>query len=64
MGGQPIKLHKEPKSQLDCIMASSVRELLRQVNTYNNEHPYTPILKEDVVTVMKGEDSYAFLYYK
>lgn len=54
----------EPKTQIDYLLAHSIRELLTQVNTHNNNCPDSLILKDDIVDIVRDGDSYILLYYK
>lgn len=52
------------KSQIDYLQASSLRGLLSQVNGINETYPICPILKEDIVSIMKENDTFILVYYK
>ncbi len=52
------------KTHIDYIQASSLRELLERVNYINDKYPDHSILKDDIVSIQKGEDNYILLYYK
>ena len=52
------------KIQIDYIQASSLRELLNKVNNHNNEYPESAILKEDIVEILKEEETFIMLYYR
>ena len=52
------------KIQMDYIQASSLRELLNKVNSHNNEYPERAILKEDIVEILKEEETFIMLYYR
>lgn len=53
------------KIQLDFIQAHSLRDLLTKVNVHNSQCPSeNVILKEDIVDIMKEEDTFILLYYK
>lgn len=62
MCGQECKTVQ--KIQMDYIQASSLRELLNKVNNYNNEYPESAILKEDIVEILKEEETFIMLYYR
>lgn len=52
------------KALIDFFQAHSLRELLDNVNSYNKCHFNHPILKEDIVRILKEEDTYILIYYK
>lgn len=52
------------KALIDFFQAHSLRELLDNVNSYNKYHLNHPILKEDIVKILKEEDTYILIYYK
>lgn len=52
------------KTRIDYIQATSLRELLDNVNTYNKEYPENTILKEDIVKILKEEGTFIMLYYR
>lgn len=52
------------KSQIDFIEGHSLRDVIRKVNLYNLHHEDNEILKEDIVQVIKEEDTYVLLYYR
>lgn len=52
------------KHQIDFIQAHSLRDLLMQVNNHNIEKPESLILKENIVEILKEEDTFILLYYK
>lgn len=53
------------KIQLDYILAHSIRDLLTKVNAHNTQCPASEaILKEDIVDILKEEDTFILLYYK
>lgn len=62
MCGQECKTVQ--KIQMDYIQASSLRELLNKVNSHNNEYPERAILKEDIVEILKEEETFIMLYYR
>lgn len=62
MCGQECKTVQ--KIQMDYIQASSLRELLNKVNSHNNKYPECAILKEDIVEILKEEETFIMLYYK
>ena len=52
------------KTRIDYIQATSLRELLDNVNTHNKEYPENAILKEDIVRILKEEGTFIMLYYR
>ena len=52
------------KTELSYIQADSLRKVLAIVNTHNNSFPDNPILKDDIVQIMKNGEDYILLYYK
>lgn len=54
----------EGKTQLAFIQAHSIRDLIERVNKHNNMHPDIAIVTEDIVRILKEEDTYILLYYK
>ncbi len=62
MCGQECKTVQ--KIQMDYIQASSLRELLNKVNSHNNEYPECAIQKEDIVEILKEEETFIMLYYR
>lgn len=52
------------KTQIDYMQATSLRELLDNVNTHNKEYPENAILKEDIVRILKEEGTFIMLYYR
>lgn len=52
------------KTRIDYMQATSLRELLDNVNTYNKEYPENAILKEDIVRILKEEGTFIMLYYR
>jgi hypothetical protein len=46
------------------MQATSLRELLNNVNTHNKEYPENAILKEDIVRILKEEGTFIMLYYR
>lgn len=53
----------EQKTTLSVIRAYSLRELIEAVNHYNQTSD-TPILKDDIVSLYKDNETYFLLYYK
>lgn len=51
------------KEILDVLQAHSLRELVETVNLVN-ETGSSKILKDNIVTIFKDEDTYFMLYYK
>lgn len=52
------------KTRIDYMQATSLRELLDNVNTHNKEYPENEILKEDIVKILKEEGTFIMLYYR
>ena len=52
------------KTRIDYMQATSLRELLDNVNTHNKEYPENAILKEDIVRILKEEGTFIMLYYR
>lgn len=52
------------KKEIDYIQAHSLRDLLAAVNRWNSKYPDSAILKEDIVQIMKEEDTFILLYYR
>ena len=55
---------KTKKTQMDSMVAHSIRELITKVNNYNNQHIDNPILSEDIVGLFKENETFILLYYK
>ena len=55
---------KNVKTWIDYIQASSLRELLNNINSHNKEYPENAILKEDIVEIFKEEGTFIMLYYR
>lgn len=55
---------QKQKTQIDYMQAYTLRDLLAQVNTHNEEYPDSPILKDDIVNIRKEDNIYLLLYYK
>lgn len=55
---------KNVKTRVDYIQASSLRELLNNINSHNKEYPENAILKEDIVEIFKEEGTFIMLYYR
>lgn len=52
------------KTTLDYLQAHSLRDILIQVNTHNENYPDNPILRDDIVDILKEEGTFILLYYK
>lgn len=52
----------EEKRILDILCAHSLRELIETVNSINQSS--SPILKDDVVNIIREDDGYIMLYYR
>lgn len=57
-------MDSKKKTQVDFIQSHSLRDILLTLNKYNGTNPDTPILKEDIVTIFKEEDTFILVYYK
>lgn len=57
-------MNKETKTQIDYLESHSLSGLLNQVNEYNKNYPDSAILKDDIVEILKEEDTFILLYYK
>lgn len=54
----------EPKTALQVVASHSLSELINWINSYNSTEGNTPILKEDIVQILKEEGSFFLIYYK
>lgn len=53
---------KEVKKTLTVLQSHSLRDIVDAVNAQNRtDHP---ILREDIVTLLKEDETYFMLYYK
>lgn len=52
------------KTKLSYIQANSLSNVLAIVNKLNSDFPDNPILKDDIVQIMKNGEDYILLYYK
>ena len=52
------------KTELSYIQANSLSNVLAIVNKLNSNFPDSPILKDDIVQIMKNGEDYILLYYK
>ncbi len=52
------------KTELSYIQANSLSNILVIVNKLNRDFPDSPILKDDIVQIMKNDEDYILLYYK
>lgn len=52
------------KTELSYIQASSLSNVLAIVNKLNSDFPDNPILKDDIVQIMKNGEDYILLYYR
>nr|DAG91681.1 MAG TPA: hypothetical protein [Crassvirales sp.] len=52
------------KTELSYIQANSLSNILAIVNKLNSDFPDSPILKDDIVQIMKNGEDYILLYYK
>lgn len=60
----PQKNNETKKTQMDSIVAHSIRDLISKVNTYNEQHIDNPILSDDIVGSFKENETFIILYYK
>lgn len=58
------KKEMKQKTELDYIQANSLSNVLAIVNKLNSDFPDNPILKDDIVQIMKNSEDYILLYYK
>lgn len=52
------------KTELSYIQANSLSNVLAIVNKLNSDYPDNPILKDDIVQIIKNGEDYILLYYK
>lgn len=52
------------KTAMSYINGSSIRDLIKQVNSYNEFYHDYPILKDDIVSILKEGESYVLLFYR
>lgn len=52
------------KHWLTYIQAPTLSKLIEDVNNYNKENIDSPILRDDVVKVLKQGENWLLLYYK
>lgn len=52
------------KTRLTCLQATTLSELVYIVNTYNEDITHSPILKNDILSVLKNGEEWILLYYK
>lgn len=60
----PTKNNEVKKTQMDSIVAHSIRELISKFNTYNEQHTDNPIVREDIVGSFKENETFILLYCK
>lgn len=58
------KKEMKQKTELGYIQANSLSNVLAIVNKLNSDFPDSPILKDDIVQIMKNGEDYILLYYK
>lgn len=56
-------MSKTNKTHLCSMNARSVRDLMDKVNIYNEQHSDSPILSEDIVNILKEEETFILLYF-
>lgn len=55
---------KQSMKSLDVMSGYSLSNLVAQVNQYNSMEGITPITKDDIVSIVKDEESYMLLFYR
>lgn len=58
------EISQTQKTKLSYIQANSLSNILAIVNKLNSDFPDSPILKDDIVQIMKNGEDYILLYYK
>lgn len=58
------EMTQKQKTKLNYIQANSLSNILAIVNKLNSDFPDSPILKDDIVQIMKNGEDYILLYYK
>lgn len=58
------EISQAQKTELSYIQANSLSNILAIVNKLNSDFPDSPILKDDIVQIMKNCEDYILLYYK
>lgn len=58
------EISQAQKTELSYIQANSLSNVLAIVNKLNRDFPDNPILKDDIVQIMKNGEDYILLYYK
>jgi hypothetical protein len=58
------EISQAQKTELSYIQANSLSNILAIVNKLNSDFPDSPILKDDIVQIMKNGEDYILLYYK
>ena len=58
------EISQAQKTELSYIQANSLSNVLAIVNKLNSDYPDNPILKDDIVQIMKNGEDYILLYYK
>lgn len=58
------EISQAQKTKLSYIQANSLSNILAIVNKLNSDFPDSPILKDDIVQIMKNGEGYILLYYK
>lgn len=51
------------KTHLDVLQSESLRDIVGQVNSINDQRP-APILKEDIVKIFNDGGTWFLIYYK
>lgn len=58
------EMTQKQKTELSYIQANSLSNILAIVNKLNRDFHDSPILKDDIVQIMKNGEDYILLYYK
>lgn len=58
------EMTQKQKTELSYIQANSLSNILAIVNKLNRDFPDSPILKDDIVQILKNEDDYILIYYR
>lgn len=58
------EMTQKQKTKLSYIQANSLSNILAIVNKLNSDFPDSPILKDDIVQIMKNGEDYILLYFK
>lgn len=61
---EKVKVKEEVKTTINYIQGNTLRDILSTINNYNGSYPESPILKNDIVDIIKEGNTYFLLYYK